>query len=52
MIYRSNIVNIANIIGTDILTHILYRYIGRGTDNRYITDILVKNRDINYIGVK
>ncbi|MFS7902127.1 hypothetical protein Hanom_Chr01g00007591 [Helianthus anomalus] len=41
--------NIANIIGTDILTNILYRYLGRGP----ITDIsliyLLIYRDINYI---
>ncbi|MFS8025932.1 hypothetical protein Hanom_Chr16g01480971 [Helianthus anomalus] len=36
--------NIADIIGTDILTNILYR--GRGP----ITDISLIYRDINYIG--
>ncbi|MFS7943304.1 hypothetical protein Hanom_Chr06g00498711 [Helianthus anomalus] len=41
--------NIVDIIGTDILTSILYRYLGRGP----ITDILLIYqfiyRDINYI---
>ena len=37
--------NIADIIGTDILTNILYRYLGRGP----ITDISLIYRDINYI---
>ncbi|MFS7936655.1 hypothetical protein Hanom_Chr05g00418321 [Helianthus anomalus] len=40
--------NIADIIGADILTNILYRYLGRGP----ITDISLKYRliyrDINY----
>ncbi|MFS7995048.1 hypothetical protein Hanom_Chr12g01113421 [Helianthus anomalus] len=49
VIYRSNIgpisVNIADIIGTDILTDILHRYLGRGP----IT-IPVIYWDINYIG--
>ncbi|MFS7894766.1 hypothetical protein Hanom_Chr01g00093581 [Helianthus anomalus] len=44
--------NIADIIGTDILTIILYRYLGRGP----ITDISLIYRltywDINYIGPK
>ncbi|MFS7962126.1 hypothetical protein Hanom_Chr08g00723001 [Helianthus anomalus] len=46
VIYRSNIGpisdNIADIIGTDILTNILYRYLGRGP----ITDISLIYRDI------
>ncbi|MFS7924517.1 hypothetical protein Hanom_Chr03g00273491 [Helianthus anomalus] len=46
VIYRSNIgqisENIADIIGTDILTNILYRYLGRGP----ITDI-----SLIYIGI-
>ncbi|MFS7947006.1 hypothetical protein Hanom_Chr06g00542941 [Helianthus anomalus] len=53
MIYRSNIgqisENIADIIGTDILTNILYRYLGRGpiTDISLIYRLIY--RDINYI---
>ncbi|MFS8024771.1 hypothetical protein Hanom_Chr16g01467351 [Helianthus anomalus] len=49
VIYRSNIGqisdNIADIFGTDILTNILYRCLGRGP----ITDISLIYRDINYI---
>ncbi|MFS7914577.1 hypothetical protein Hanom_Chr02g00155081 [Helianthus anomalus] len=43
--------NIADIIGTDMLTNILYRYLGRGS----ITDISLIYRliypDINYIAI-
>ncbi|MFS8013967.1 hypothetical protein Hanom_Chr15g01339191 [Helianthus anomalus] len=49
VIYRSYIGqisdNIADIIGTDILTNILYRYLGRGP----ITNISLIYRDSNYI---
>ncbi|MFS7931953.1 hypothetical protein Hanom_Chr04g00362051 [Helianthus anomalus] len=38
--------NIADVIDTDILTNILYRYLGRGP----ITDISLIYRDVNYIG--
>ncbi|MFS7958576.1 hypothetical protein Hanom_Chr07g00680261 [Helianthus anomalus] len=54
VIYRSNIGQISNnivdIIGTDILTNILYRYLGKGP----ITDMIYRliYRDINYIGQK
>ncbi|KAJ0493303.1 hypothetical protein HanIR_Chr12g0584641 [Helianthus annuus] len=43
--------NIADIIGTDILTNILYRYLGRGpiTDISLIYRLIY--RDINYIVV-
>ncbi|MFS7926842.1 hypothetical protein Hanom_Chr04g00301871 [Helianthus anomalus] len=50
--YRSYIgqisYNIADIIVTDILTNILYRYLGRGP----ITNISLIYRDINYIDGK
>ncbi|MFS7958245.1 hypothetical protein Hanom_Chr07g00675961 [Helianthus anomalus] len=41
--------NIVDIIGTDILTNILYRYLGRGpiTDISLIYRLIY--RDINYI---
>ncbi|MFS7924444.1 hypothetical protein Hanom_Chr03g00272621 [Helianthus anomalus] len=39
--------NIADIIGTDILTNILYCYLSMGP----ITDISLIYRDINYIDV-
>ncbi|MFS7944602.1 hypothetical protein Hanom_Chr06g00514181 [Helianthus anomalus] len=54
--YRSNIsqisYNIADIIGTDILTNILYHYLGRGpiTDISLIYRLIY--RDINYIGYR
>ncbi|MFS7901980.1 hypothetical protein Hanom_Chr01g00005941 [Helianthus anomalus] len=54
VIYQPNIGqisnNIADIIGTDILTNILYRYLGRGpiTDISLIYRLIY--RDINYIG--
>ncbi|MFS7957284.1 hypothetical protein Hanom_Chr07g00664541 [Helianthus anomalus] len=53
VIYQSNIGqisdNIVDIIGTDILTNILYRYLGRGpiTDISLIYRLIY--RDINYI---
>ncbi|MFS7941157.1 hypothetical protein Hanom_Chr05g00472901 [Helianthus anomalus] len=53
VIYRSNISqiseNIADIIGTDILTNILYRYLSRGpiTDISLIYRLIY--RDVNYI---
>ncbi|MFS7938474.1 hypothetical protein Hanom_Chr05g00440141 [Helianthus anomalus] len=56
VIYRSNIGqildNIADILGTDMLTNILYRYLGRGpiTDISLIYRLIY--RDINYIGYK
>ncbi|MFS7942525.1 hypothetical protein Hanom_Chr06g00489371 [Helianthus anomalus] len=48
--YWSILVNIADIIGTDILTDILHRYLYREwTNNRYISDLSVIYKDINCI---
>ncbi|MFS7994032.1 hypothetical protein Hanom_Chr12g01101081 [Helianthus anomalus] len=53
VIYRSNIGpisdKIADIIGTDILTNILYRYLGRGPIIDISLIYLLIYRDINYI---
>ncbi|MFS7898542.1 hypothetical protein Hanom_Chr13g01193281 [Helianthus anomalus] len=52
VIYRSKIGpisdNIVDIIGTDILTNILYRYIGRGPITNISLIYRLIYRDINY----